>query len=489
MIEQVREYKIISKIGEGGMGVVYKAFDENLERFVALKAIHPALTTDENIVARFKNEAKVQAGLIHPNIVSLFSFFKENNTYFMVMEFVDGITLRELIRENQKLTEQQALPILLQLLEGLSHAHSMGIVHRDLKPGNILITTDNRVKISDFGIAKVLGDRGLTATGTKMGTIYYMSPEQIRAQKDIDQRSDIYSLGIILYEMLTGRVPFNTETESDFEIMQEIVYKPLESPKKFNPSISDKIVTVFEKMTHKDRELRYITCYQCTEDIKGNSPLDNFQIKIKDTASKISVTDSNKLINRKPINLSIIKDVRLVKKIDNFDGMFRSISLKGEIYTVSFHPDDRMIASGDSSKKIKLWDVSSGQLIRTLEGHNDIVYSVSFSPDGKILASGSADNTIKLWDINSGQLIITLEGHNGSVNSVTFSPDGKILASGSRDKTIKLWDINSGQLIRTLEGHNRFVWSVSFSPDGKILASGSFDNTIKLWDINSGQLI
>jgi WD40 repeat protein len=153
---------------------------------------------------------------------------------------------------------------------------------------------------------------------------------------------------------------------------------------------------------------------------------------------------------------------------------------------VSFSPDGKTLVSGSFDYTIKLWNVETGKEIRTLKGHNDGIFSVSFSRDGKTLASGNGDNTIKLWNVETGQEIRTLKGHNYSVSSVSFSRDGKILASGSRDKTIKLWNVETGQEIRTLSGHNGFVESVSFSSDGKTLASGSSDNTIKLWNGNNG---
>ena len=199
----LRDYQIIDELGKGGMGTVYLAEDQMLRRKVAIKVLNPILTDDAQFTERFRHEARVQASLIHSNIVTLYNFFEEDGYYCMVMEYAEGETLKEKIQKEGAIEEERALKIFRQMLEGVGYAHEKGIIHRDIKPSNIIIDSRDRVKIMDFGIAKILGDRGMTKTGTKLGTIYYMSPEQIRAEKDIDQRTDIYSLGITLYEMVT----------------------------------------------------------------------------------------------------------------------------------------------------------------------------------------------------------------------------------------------------------------------------------------------
>ncbi len=256
MLKNIRDYKIINKLGEGGMGTVYLAEDTMLERKVALKVLNPILTKDKQFTERFRHEAKVQASLIHPNIVTLYNYFREGDNYCMVMEYVDGTTLKQLISGTGPMPEQRAVWILNQMLEAVGFAHKKGIIHRDIKPSNILIKKDDNVKILDFGIAKILQDKGLTKTGTKMGTVYYMSPEQIKAVKDIDHRTDIYSLGITLYEMLSGRVPFNVDTDSDFEIMNEIVSSDLKDPREYYPHISKWLVDVLFDSVNKNRNER-----------------------------------------------------------------------------------------------------------------------------------------------------------------------------------------------------------------------------------------
>jgi len=252
----IQNYHITRKIGEGGMGEVYLAEEVLLGRQVAIKSLNPNLTSDSQFSERFVNEARIQAKLIHPNIVALYNFFIEDGIYYMVMEYAGGITLKDLIAKNGPIPEKRTKQIFNQVINALSYAHSKKIIHRDIKPSNIMIDETDNVKVMDFGIARIMSDKHLTRTGAKLGTLYYMSPEQVRADKNIDHLTDIYSTGIVLYEMLTGKLPYKTDTDSDFYVMKEILEDATPDPRDFYPHISEDMVSLVGRMTQKDKNDR-----------------------------------------------------------------------------------------------------------------------------------------------------------------------------------------------------------------------------------------
>jgi len=276
----LRDYRIIRLLGEGGMGEVYLAEHTLLGSQVAIKRLNPALTKDAQFSERFLNEARIQAKLIHPNIVALQNFFVEDGVYYMVMEFAEGRMLKDVIAETGPIPEQRSLHIFRQLIAALGYAHSKQIIHRDIKPSNIMLDAKDNVKLMDFGIARLLSDRHMTQTGAKLGTLYYMSPEQVLADKTIDHRTDIYSAGIVLYEMLTGKLPYTADTDSDFIIMKEITEKRTPDPRDVYPHISENMVQLVREMTAKDREMRADTksviniIYQLSKS-KTNDPDEN----------------------------------------------------------------------------------------------------------------------------------------------------------------------------------------------------------------------
>jgi len=264
----IRDYRIVDIIGEGGMGQVYIAID-NLDRKVAVKVLNPSFTLESDFIQRFKQEARLQSSLDHEGIVKIHTFFEQNGLYFLVMEYVEGQTIRQLIQAVGPIPESRTLSLATQILKALEFAHSRGIVHRDIKPSNIIVTPKNTIKIVDFGVAKMLGMENLvnTQVGSKMGTYLYMSPEQVKGEVAIGAQTDIYSFGIVLFEMLTGRVPYNVITNSEYALMQEIVNSALPDPRKYYPHISNSLVNILSKMTVKDSTKRYIACSQVLIDI------------------------------------------------------------------------------------------------------------------------------------------------------------------------------------------------------------------------------
>jgi len=254
--DKLGNFLIQAEIGRGGMGTIYFAVDTMLNREVALKVIHPQLADNQQLMERFKIEAMTQARLNHPHIVMIFSFNRIEGDYVIAMEYVEGKSLKELLQEKKQLHPAEAVDIITQIAEGLRYAHGHNVIHRDIKPANILIGKDNKVKISDFGIAKIFGSQGLTKTGMLIGTPWYTSPEQIIG-KSIDFRTDLYSLGITFYEVLTGRVPFDSETNSEFQIQKAHLETPPPRPSIFNPEIGIKLEKIILMALQKKVEKRF----------------------------------------------------------------------------------------------------------------------------------------------------------------------------------------------------------------------------------------
>ncbi|HVF86182.1 MAG TPA: protein kinase [Pyrinomonadaceae bacterium] len=252
----IGSYRIERKLGEGGMGAVYMGTDMMLEREVAIKALRPDLASQPPVVERFRSEAVTLAKLNHPNIATLYSFFRQGDEFFMVLEYVRGVTLHQLITSQGALPPEQALRLFRQMLDGIHHAHNSGIIHRDIKPGNVMLTENGTLKVLDFGIARILGAARMTKAGHLVGTVEYMSPEQVRGL-EMDARSDIYALGVLLYEMLTGRVPFLIENE--FELMKAQIEQQPPPPRELNPAIPPEVEAVILRALAKDPNERYQT--------------------------------------------------------------------------------------------------------------------------------------------------------------------------------------------------------------------------------------
>ena len=246
-------YEILERIGTGGMAIVYKAKCHRLNRLVAIKILKSDLAQNEEFRRRFNAESQAVAQLSHPNIVSVYDVSRGGDMEYIVMELIDGITLKQYMEKRGQLNWRESLHFITQIMRGLSHAHSRGIIHRDIKPQNIMVLRDGSVKVADFGIA-CLADSAQTLTQEALGSVHYISPEQARGDRP-DARSDIYSSGVVLYEMLTGRLPFEGESAVSVAI-QHLSSIPL-APREINPDIPEQLELICMKAMAPDLEHRY----------------------------------------------------------------------------------------------------------------------------------------------------------------------------------------------------------------------------------------
>ncbi len=534
---QIGPYKLLSVLGEGGFGIVYRAEQkEPVRRQVALKVIKPGMDSKQ-VIARFEAERQALALLDHPNIAHVFDGgTTESSRPYFVMEYVRGVPITEYCDRN-KLDTEERLQLFIQVCEAIQHAHQKGIIHRDVKPSNILVSVqeDKAIpKIIDFGVAKAISHplterTFFTEQGQFIGTPEYMSPEQTGMTiQDVDTRSDIYSLGVVLYELLTGTLPFDPDTlraAAFDEVIRIIRDADPPCPSTRLLSLGEKAMTAaanrrtdvraLSKRLHKELEWiplkamrkepsrRYRTASELADDIRNyldGDPLiagpESVVYRAKKFARKHSAPIESAVAIFVVLLVALVISTMMYFRAEQQAEDYRRslyvnrINLAEKYYRESHISRVRELLTDCPNDLRKwewyyLWGVSDQARV-ILRGHNGSVPSVAFSPDGKQIVSGSEDNTIRVWDANKGAELMTLRGHRGSVRSVALSPDGKWIVSGSEDNTIRVWDANKGVELMTLWGHRGSVRSVALSPDGKWIVSGSEDRTVKVWDGRGG---
>ncbi len=300
-------YEIIDVVGTGGMSTVYRAKDERLRRFVAIKVLKSDYSSDQNFVSKFRAEAQSSAGLTHPNIVSVYDVCEDDGRYFIVMELVEGITLKEYINLNGRLNMVQAIDFSMQIAAGLEAAHEHHVIHRDIKPQNIIVSKSGNIKVTDFGIAKAATSTTMSTTG--IGSVHYISPEQARGGYS-DERSDIYSLGITMYEMVTGRVPFEGDTNVAIALMH--IQNDMIPPRELYPDIYPSFEKIIMKATQKKPERRYLTAAALIADL--NRVKDNPSIDIIVAPPTVTGAPTQQFTNE---DMQRIKDGSSVKDVSD----------------------------------------------------------------------------------------------------------------------------------------------------------------------------
>jgi WD40 repeat protein len=543
-------YRVLAELGRGGMGIVLLAYDPELQRTVALKVLPPD-RADERARARFVREARAAAGITHDNVVPVYAVAAPSDgPPYLVMQYVDGPTLRERIKAEGRLDPHEAARICAQAAEGLAAAHRAGLVHRDIKPANIILDrAQERARIMDFGLARATAlPGGITQAGTVLGTPEYMSPEQVLEPERVDGRTDVYGLGVTLYEALTGEVPFRGVSHM---VLQQIVSDDPRPPRRLNDKVPRDLETICLKCLHKEPAKRYTDAAALAEDLKrflAGQPIQARpvgrserlwrwcrrnplvaslaaalflalagglagatsqwlraeakakQLEISLYYNRIALADreiaahnlgrAEELLQECPESLRgwewhYLKRRLQVAPVTLPFGL-RISSGKG--FDLAFSPDGRFLAMPGQGKNITVWDGSTGTT-RIFEGHSAPVLRLAFSPDGRFLLSSSDDRSVRLWEKETGKEVRRFEGHHRPVHGVAWNPDGRRLASASFDQTVKLWDATTGDVLFTFPASftRNVLVTLAFSADGRLLAAPGVDHTVTVWDVATGR--
>jgi WD40 repeat protein/tRNA A-37 threonylcarbamoyl transferase component Bud32 len=499
-------FEILGELGRGGMGIVYKARQLDQDRLVAIKVIRKDRLLHADAVKRFRREAQAAARLAHPNVVRVFDSDHEGELHYLVMEFVDGVTLHRLAERDGPLSPADACEFMRQTALGLQHIHEQALVHRDIKPGNLMVAQPttvggNRpirlVKILDMGVARLhqLGESPvetlttLTQDGAVVGTADFIAPEQLEDPHGADIRADLYSLGCTFYATITGRVPFPGGT-----LIQKLDRQRWETPpavSQLRPEIPPPVVAVIHKLMAKKPRERYQSPAELAAAI-GQLSQAGFPAAVprreaqryeghRDAVWCVAVApDGERILSGgqdRACRLWSRQGGNLVRELQGFGQ---------EVRGLGWLPGSNLVAVA-SGATVRLVDLDTGQELRRLTGHTDTIRAVAVSKDGSRLATGADDRTVRLWDTQNGRELLRCNGHTGSVTSVALAPDGEHLLSGSRDQTLKLWNLRNGKNLDRFAAPRGAVHAVGFSPDGRFAVSAHFDTVVRIWEVASGR--
>lgn len=525
-------YEIVRQIGQGGMGSVYEAIDHRLHSSVALKE---TLFTDASMQRAFEREAKLLARLRHPVLPKVIDYFFEGNGQFLVMEFVEGDDMAtRMERSGGKFPLAQVVPWVLrwgdQLLNALEYLHSQEppVIHRDIKPQNLKLTSRGDIVLLDFGLARGgLADIStVTARGNVEGyTPNYAPLEQIRGSEP-EIRSDLYSLAATLYHFLAGEKPPDALTRAASLLNNQ--QDPLRLANEINTHVPPSVASVLHRAMSLNPDSRPASATDMRNALRQRTTQNLGTAESPVVTQELHVSAQNIQVTGPAADSMAAAPMTQKLNADETPGtLLRTMTTGSPVLSVAFSPDGVTAAAAGEDSTIGIWQLATGNLIHTLEGHTGAVRSVSFSPDGQFLVSGSEDKTVRIWWVKDGTEASTAEldaveavlfspdgklvaagGWSGAVevyeihedtmeelhslsasivHCLAFSPDGKTLCAGCYDTTILMWWISDGHMIRTLEGHTNFVLGMSFSPDGQTLASGGGGSSIRIWRASDGR--
>jgi WD40 repeat protein/serine/threonine protein kinase len=522
-------YEVLEVVGQGGMGIVLRAFDEKLHRIVAIKVLAPQLATSGTARKRFVREARAAAAVTHEHVIDIHAVEDAGAVPYLVMQYIHGISLEAHIQQVGALGLKEILRIGLQMAEGLAAAHKQGLVHRDIKPANILLENGvQRVKLTDFGLARAVDDASLTQSGYVAGTPMYMAPEQARGEH-VDHRSDLFSLGSVLYTMCTGRPPFRAATT--MAVLHRVCEDTPRPIREINPEIPDGLAAIIARLHAKDPAQRlqsaaevaallsrHLACLQ--EPSLAPPP------PVPASPGAVKPTILEPAAGRAAPTPPRVRPMRRRALAAALAGLLVAAGAVGT-WLLLHKPGGDPVGTGEApehgsppqkpdivSLDLRRENISPHLLALAGGGdpdqappelaamlgdgrflHKDFINCVAYSPDGRFLATvattwdGQAYTgwEIKLWQAATGQVVRDFKGHTSGLFAVAFSSDGQRLATASADGTARVWAVDTGKELLSLKKHTGQVRYLAWSPDGKLLATAGVDGTVILWDAATGQ--
>jgi WD40 repeat protein len=541
--EKIGRYEIKGELGRGGMATVYRGFDPRFKRHVAVKVLPREFLHDSTLKSRFQREAETAAALEHAAIVPVYDFGEDDDQLYLVMRYMPGGSLVDRIRRGP-LAPADAVRILSRIASALDWAHSRGVIHRDVKPANILFDVSDEPYLSDFGIVKIVApDEGsFTVTGSVVGTPAYMSPEQARGDKEIDCRSDIYSLGATVFEMLSGKKPY--EADTPMGVLVKHLTDPIPQVLEANPALPAACDMLIHKAMAKHPDERFATSGELVamlsaivegrfvappppaEPVPAAPPAATVPWPAPTPVPAEEAGPTTPLPGRPAQPRAVLPQGRVAWAV-GVVAVIVLIALVGAFWprggtearptwTPMSAADTRQTApaagptdaqatppaepateGGQTPSVTETTAAPTAQLVgepQPLEPLFELfagyepIRSVALSQDARGLAVAGEDRIIRLWDLVGGHML-ELEGHDDIVTSLSWSPDGRRLASASDDQTIRIWDATSGAAVSgPWRAHTDFVLSVAWSPDGERIASAGWDHQIIVWGAESGAI-
>jgi WD40 repeat protein len=529
----VGNYELLEEIASGGMGVVYKARQRTANRVVALKMIRAGQFAGRDEIQRFRLEAEAIGNLDHPNIVPIYEVGEHQGQPYFSMKLVEGGSLAQCLRLSPSIPIGERVELMVKVARAVHHAHQRGILHRDLKPDNILLAPASGdgpggerpppesgagwvPVVTDFGLAKRIADVGsLSPSGAIVGTPGYMAPEQASGRKDLTTAADVYSLGAILYELLTGQPPFQGPTPLD-TLLQVLEQEPT-SPRSLEPATHRDLETICLKCLQKDPAKRYASAEELAKELERflrGEPIRGRRAGWRERFGK--------WVRRQPLVAGLLGLVLLVTALGVGGvvwewraeaGLRRELAV--HLYYQTIALAERELTANNVTRAEELldgpncpvelrgWEYDYLRRLThpdapVLRGHTSALFCLACSPDDRLLATGSGDTEsgqVNVWDVAERKMLRALRRHRSWVRGLAFSPDGTLLASAGGDGTVILWDTKTWEPRATLQGHRPDVhlWAVAFSPDGKTLASAGGGKAVEgngeivLWDVDSGR--